>query len=180
MPKQQTSKRRPKPVNQTLRKTLRYDRAVADAVDHLQREVAKNDGVNLAAVDAAGVPEYTKNLDFSKAIRMLVVENHKAAKQLAGKPEAWPEAQAVELPIQIWDGLTACRNHLSYSQGSLYVMLRKVNFDEGEISSDEFREAYEAVIESKQSVARMEAMLVQLLNHHQADEADAKSDSAER
>lgn len=175
----QQSKRRPKPVNQVMRKTLRYDRAVADAVEHLQREMAKNAGVNLTAVDASGVPEYTKALDFSKAVRMLVVENHKAALVLAGQPEAWPTSQTVQLPMEIWDGLTQCRNNLSHSQGSLYAMLRKVNFAEGEISREEFREAYEAVMESKQAVARMEATLVQFLNRED-DEAVAQSSHAER
>lgn len=141
------SKRRLKPVRFPLRTTLRYDAAFAKAIDEMRRALARRDRVDISTVD------------FSSAVRALVGDRYTAAALLAGRPEAWPSANAVELPRGLWDGLTECRNRLSHSQGSLYAMMKKLNFDES-ISRDEVRAAFDAVQESKQSLARMEQRLV--------------------
>lgn len=142
-----TKTRRPKPMNHPLRKTLRFDEHVADAVEQMRRALAR----------VRRVP--VEKVDFSEAVRLLLVENVKAARVLAGQPEAWPSSRSVELPAELWDQLTDCRNRLSNSRGSIYTIMRKINFHEN-VTRDEVRDAFEAVQESKRAVERMEERLV--------------------
>lgn len=150
--------RRSKPVNQDKRKTLRYDRAVEDAVARLQRAAARNG----------------TQLDFSKAVRTLIVDGFSAARALSVDPSAWPQSQTVDLPAELWEAITECRNRLSHSQGSLYTIMRKLNFDES-VDAAEVREAFTAVQESRGAVERIEARMVAFLTQ-ESDEAGAKSD----
>lgn len=159
------SKRRPKPVRFPLRSTLRYDAAFAEPVAEMRRAIARRRGVDLGKVD------------FSTAVRALMGDRYEAASLLAGQPEAWPGAGAIELPRELWDALTECRNRLSHSQGSLYNISRKLNLGET-ISLDEARAAFQAVQASKQAVTRMEQHLVAFVTGA-SDAAGAKS-AAER
>lgn len=139
--------RRPKPVNFGKRRALRLGADEEAAVAAMRAALAKNRGT-----DAEQVP-------FSEGLRLLLTENIKAAQVLAGQPGAWALSQSVDVPAELWDGLTDCHNRLSHSQGSLYTILRKLNFDET-VTKDEVRVAFEAVQESKTAVARMEDRLV--------------------
>ncbi|OYO00737.1 hypothetical protein CGZ95_08935 [Enemella evansiae] len=139
--------RRPKPVNFGKRRTLRLGEAEDAAVEHMRAALARNRGVR------------TGDVDYSEALRLLLVENYKSAMVLAGEPEAWPTPTTVELPAELWDGLTECRNRLAHSQGSLYTVMRKLNFDET-VRRDEVRAAFVAVQESKEAVARLESRMV--------------------
>lgn len=136
--------RRPKPVNYGKRRTLRFGDAEEAAVESLRLALSKSRG---------------KKVGFSEAHRLLLTENEKAARLLAGRPEEWTRTETVEVPAELWDALTECRNAVVHSRGSLYGILRKVNFDEGPITRDETRAAFEALEESKAAVARMEARL---------------------
>ena len=155
------SKRRPKPVRFPLRSTLRYDAAFAEPVAEMRRAIARRRGVDIGRVD------------FSTAVRALMGDRYEAASLLAGQPEAWSAAGVVELPRELWDALTECRNRLSHSQGSLYNISRKLNFGET-ISVDEARAAFQAVHASKQAVTRMEQHLVAFVTGA-SDAAGAKS-----
>lgn len=150
--------RRPKPVNQGRRATLRYGDEVANAVDQLQREVAKSRGIPLHRTDDAGVPLYTKALDFSKAIRMLVVENERAARIMAGSPSSWPTSSQVELPEAFWSALDEVRNRQSHAQGSLYQIARKLNFDAGPVAREEFVAAFHTLRSCQESLAQLVAL----------------------
>lgn len=145
-----TKTRRPKPVNYGKRRTLRLGAREEDAVAAMRAAMAKNRGVDI------------DDVEYSEALRLLLIENHKAATVLAGRPESWPTSTTVELPAALWDALTECRNRLAHSQGSLYTVMRKLNFDDG-VTRDEVREAFTAVQESKATVARMEARLVEFV-----------------
>src|SRR5699024_12129541 len=67
-----------------------------------------------------------KKVGFSEAHRLLLTENEKAARVLAGQPESWIRTETVELPDELTTTLRDCWNALSHSRGSLYGILRKV------------------------------------------------------
>lgn len=138
--------RRPKPVNFGKRRTVRLGEDEERAVSAMQAALAKVRGVDATKID------------FSEALRLLLGENEKSARILAGQPEAWSQPATVTIPDELWDGLTACQRALSHSQGSLYVILRKLNFGD-DLTKDEVVAAFDAVQESKAAVARMEAAL---------------------
>lgn len=153
--------RRPKPVNYGTRRALRFGEAEEAAVAAMRAALAKS-----RRIDAAQV-------SFSEAHRLLLVDAERAARILAGQPEAWTSSRSVEVPIELWDGLSECRNRLSHSQGSLYTIMRKLNFDEA-VTPDEVRAAFVAVQSSKAAVERMEAVLVEMVSTLEA-EADAEA-----
>lgn len=157
--------RRPKPVNFGKKRTLRLGVAEEAAVHQLRAALAKNRNMSV------------ENVEFSEAVRLLLVENIKAAKILAGHPEAWPTSTTVDLPAELWDGLTDCRNRLSHSQGSLYTIVRKLNFNDGPVTTDEVRKAFAAVQDSKEIVDRFEARMVDFVTD-MSDVAGAESDGA--
>lgn len=137
--------RRPKPVNYGKRRTLRFGDDEEAAVESLRLALSKSRG---------------KKVGFSEAHRLLLTENEKAARVLAGQPESWIRTETVELPDELITTLRDCWNALSHSRGSLYGILRKVNGLEDEpFTRDEARAALEALDESKAAVARMEARL---------------------
>ncbi|MDQ0648604.1 hypothetical protein QFZ53_002800 [Microbacterium natoriense] len=154
--------RRPKPVNYGTRRALRFGEAEEAAVAAMRAALAKSRRVDPSQVS------------FSEAHRLLLIDAERAARLLAGQPEAWTSARTVEVPMELWDGLSECRNRLSHSQGSLYVILRKLNFNEGATPED-VRAAFAAVQSSKAAVERMEAALVEMLGTLEA-EADAEAD----
>lgn len=151
----QKKSRRPKPINFGKKRTLRLGAAEEDAIEQMRVALAKSRGVKVGDVD------------FSEATRILLVENLKSAMVLAGKAEAWPTSSTVDLPQALWDLLTDCRNRLSHSQGSLYTIMRKLNFDE-DVTPTEVDEALEAVRESKAAVARIEDRLVEFVTEASA------------
>jgi|GEM_PF-3175626 len=153
--------RRPKPVNYGTRRALRLGPAEESAVASMRSSLAKTRGVD------------ADDVKFSDALRLLLVGNEKAARVMASQPETWTYSRTVELPLELWDGLSECRNRLSHAQGSLYNISRKLNFDEG-ISPAELRDAFLEVQESKDAVARMEAALVVFASGHPAG-ADAEA-----
>jgi len=155
--------RRPKPVNFGTRRALRLGPAEEAAVASMRSSLAKTRGVD------------ADDVKFSDALRLLLVGNEKAARVLAGQPETWTSSRTVELPLELWDGLSECRNRLSHSQGSLYNMSRKLNFDQG-VSPAELRDAFLAVQESKDAIARMEAALVEFAS---ADPAAADAEASD-
>lgn len=157
-----SKKRRPKPINYGLRRTLRLGAREEAAVAAMRSALAENRGVAL------------DDVDYSEAVRLLLVENHAAAMELAGRPDSWPASTTLELPAALWDQLTECRNRLAHSQGSLYTILRKLNFDQT-VDRDEVRAAFNAVQSSKDAVARMETRLLAFLSDMEAG-ADAKAD----
>lgn len=137
--------RRPKPINFGKRRTLRLGEAEESAVEALRQKLAKSRG---------------KSVGFSEAHRLLLTENEKSARLLAGQPEEWTSAETVELPEELSDTLRSCWNALVHSRGSLYAILRKVNgVDDGPFTREEARDALESIDESKAAVARMEERL---------------------
>lgn len=143
--------RRPKPVNYGIRHTLRLGHAEEAAVHQLRAALAKNRNVSVG------------NVEFSETVRLLLVENIKAAKVLAGHPEAWPTSTTVDLPAEIWDAVTEAGNRLSHCQGSLYNISRKLNFEDGPVTSSEVRAAFEANQQARASHARLEELMVGLV-----------------
>ncbi|PWD52044.1 hypothetical protein C8046_16730 [Serinibacter arcticus] len=129
----------------------------------MRQALAHNRGVEVDAVS------------FSEAVRGLLVDRDQAARELAGQPGSWPTSRTIEVPADLWDGLTDCRNRLSHSQGSLYTIMRKLNFD-AEVTNEEVREAFEAVQASKRAVTGMEDLLVHFVQGA-TDAAVAKSDA---
>ncbi|WP_218220430.1 hypothetical protein [Nesterenkonia sp. Act20] len=101
-----------------------------------------------------------EKVPFSEGLRLLLTANEKTARVMAGQPEQLATASTfVDVPADLWNGLTECQNRLSHSQGSLYTVMRKLNFNEG-ITGDEVRAAFTAVQESKTAVVRMEERLL--------------------
>lgn len=149
-PISQTKPRRPKSVNYGHRRTLRFGTAEEAAVLHMRYALAQLRGVEV------------EKIPFSEGLRLLLTENVKAAQILAGKPEALPYSQSIELPLELWDALADCRNRLSHSQGSLYTIMRKLNFAET-VTAAEVRDAFEAVQKSKGTLARLEERVVEFL-----------------
>lgn len=138
--------RRPKPVNFGKRRALRLGEPEEAAVEAMRSALA-----DIRGVDVDDVP-------FSEGLRLLLTENEKAAQVLAGQPEAWTKSSTLEVPDELWDGMTDCRNRLSHAQGSLYTIMRKINFTEA-VDEDQVRAAFEAVQESKAALVRMESTL---------------------
>lgn len=157
--------RRPKPVNYGMRRTLRLGDAEEVAVDQMRSSLAK---IRRVPVD---------EVDFSEAVRLLLVENVKAARVLAGQPESWPTSQTVDLPAEAWDALTDAGNRLSHAQGSLYNISRKLNFDDGPVTRGEMLAAFEANQEAKASLAAFEQLMVRLISD-MSDAAGAESGGA--
>lgn len=155
--------RRPKPVNYGIRRALRLGPAEEAAVASMRSSLAKARGVD------------ADDVKFSDAVRLLLVGNEKAARAMAGQPETWTPSRTVEVPMELWDGLSECRNRLSHAQGSLYNISRKLNFEQG-VSPAELRDAFRAVQESKDAVARMEAALVAFAS---ADPAGADAEAGD-
>jgi hypothetical protein len=152
-------------VNYGRRRTLRLGVAEEAAVARMRAALAKSRRVPVEQVD------------FSEAVRLLLVENEKAARVLAGQPESWTPSQAVDLPAEAWDAITDCRNRLSHSQGSLYNISRKLNFDDGPVTRAEVLAAFEANQEAKASHARLEELLVRFVEG-MSDAAGAESGGA--
>lgn len=157
--------RRPKPVNFGQHHNVRLGAAEEAAVRYMREALAKQRGADVEKVS------------FSEALRLLLGENVTAARALAADPSALPRAEALDLPIEFWDGLTDCRNKLSHSQGSLHVILRKLNFDET-VSKGEVREAFDAVQESRAAIARLEAHAVALVTSLAGAGAEAETEAA--
>lgn len=162
VPRRTSKPRRPKTVNYGSQRAVRLGMRHEEAVAAMREELAKIRGVDVSKVS------------FSEGLRLLLDENEKAARIMAGEPESWTPSQAVEIPSELWNGLTECRNRLSHSQGSLYTIMRRLNFGAG-IGRDEVRAAFAAVQESKNAVARIETALVSFLDGKSA-EAAAKAD----
>lgn len=158
-------RRRPKPVNYGTRRTLRLGPTEEAAVDRMRTALAKS----------RRVP--AERVDFSEAVRLLLVDNERAARVLAGQPESWTPPQTVDLPAEAWDALTDCRNRLSHSQGSLYNISRKLNFDEGPVTRAEVLAAFEANQNAKASQARLEELMVHFVDD-MSDAAGAESGGA--
>lgn len=154
--------RRPKPVNYGRQRALRLGEAEEAAVAGMRAALAHSRRVDPSQVS------------FSEAHRVLLVDNERAARILAGQPAAWTSSRSVEVPIELLDGLIECRNRLSHSQGSLYTVMRKLNFDEA-VTPDEVRAAFVAVQSSKAAVERMQAALVEMVSTLEA-ETDAEAD----
>ena len=159
--------RRPKPVNFGTQRRIRFGPKEESAVSHLRAALAKNRGVEIEKVN------------FSEAARLLLVENHQTAVELAGRPEAWPTSTLVELPAELWDTLTGCRNALVHARGSMYGILRKSNcVDDGPFTRDEAREALTSIEESKEIIARLEERMVAFVAEASAA-ADAEADGSQ-
>lgn len=158
--------RRPKPLNYGSQRAVRLGVRHEEAVTAMRQALAKIRGVGISKVS------------FSEGLRLLLDENEKAARIIAGEPESWTPSQTVALPLELWNGLTECRNRLSHSQGSLYTIMRKLNFDE-DVDRDQVRAAFSAMNESKAAVARMEATLVAFVDLTSAGaEAKANDEAA--
>ncbi|MFP3397649.1 hypothetical protein SB749_15065 [Brevibacterium sp. SIMBA_078] len=164
-PRRTSKPRRPKPVNYGTQHAVRLGVRHEEAVAAMQRALAKSRGVDASKIS------------FSESLRLLLDENEKTARIMSGEPESWSPSQTVAVPLEVWNGLTECRNRLSHSQGSLYTIMRRINFGEG-IGRDEVRAAFGAVQESKAAVARMEAALVSFLDGKSAGAAAKADDEA--
>ncbi|WP_433676909.1 hypothetical protein [Microbacterium gorillae] len=113
-------------------------------------------------------------VEFSEALRLLLGDNERAARILAGQPEAWTPSHVVDVPQDLWDGLNDCRNAVVHARGSMYGILRKVNFDDGPVSRPEMLSAIEAVTSSQAALERMEIALVEMVSTLEAA-ADAEA-----
>lgn len=109
-----TGQRR-KPTNYGRHRNLRLGVEEENAVAALQEALSELRG--------------GKSVPFSEALRTLLVENEKAARVMAGQPEALATAGAgtVAVPDEVWESLSDCRNRTSHSQGSLYTIMKKLN-----------------------------------------------------
>lgn len=146
-----TKQRRAKPTNFGVRRSFRLSGAEEDAIAAMREALAR----------VRGVP--TEKVSFAEALRLLLTENEKAARALAGQPEKLvASAGRIDVPDDLWNRLTDCQNRLSHSQGSLYTVMRKLNFDEG-VTREEVRTAFDAVQESKAAVERMEERLLEFI-----------------
>lgn len=144
----QQKQRRPKPVNYGKKRSLDLGPAEEAAVGELQKAMTRQRG---------------KQVPWAEAARTLWTKNLESARALAEQPEMLAaNAAGIDVPTELWNGLADCRNRLSHSQGSLYTVMRKLNFDEG-ITKDEVVAAFDAVQESKAAVARMEERLVEFV-----------------
>jgi hypothetical protein len=86
---------------------------------------------------------------------MLISHNYEAAQFYANQIPAMPMRQVIDLPERFWDSIDECRRRVMHSQGSMYTVMRKLNFGEI-VSAEEVRDAYLAVQESKQALLRLE------------------------
>lgn len=149
------SKRRPKPSRFPYRSTLRYDTEFGKLVARARRALARQRHVTVSAID------------FSTAVRTLVTRRFEAASALAGQPEAWPESNTLDVPDELWETLTDCRNRISHSQGSLYAIVRRLDIGD-EVTASELRAAFSAVQESQHTLAGLEERLVHLVTQTEA------------
>ncbi|MDR8019233.1 hypothetical protein [Nesterenkonia aerolata] len=109
------------------------------------------------------------DVDWAEAVRILLVENEKAARVMAGQPEALATAGAasVAVPDEVWESLTDCRNRTSHSQGSLYTIMKKLNFGDA-VTKQQVAEAARDVKESKEAILRMEELLIEFVESERA------------
>lgn len=154
--------RRPKPVNYGRQRTLRLGEAEEAAVAGMRAALAK-----IRRVDPSQV-------SFSEAHRLLLVDAERAARILARQPEAWKPPQIVDVPEALWVGLNECRDAVVHSRGSMYAILRKVNFDEGPVTRSELLSAIATVKSSEAALERMEVSLVEMVSTLEAA-ADAEA-----
>lgn len=154
--------RRPKSANYTRQRAVRLGDPEETAVGRMRTALAKQRRVPVDAID------------FSEALRLLLGDNERAARILAGQPEAWTPSRIVEVPAELWNGLNECRNAVVHARGSMYAILRKVNFDEGPVTRAEMLAAFDAVRSSLESLEHMEISLVELVGTLEAA-ADAKA-----
>lgn len=110
-----------------------------------------------------------KSVPFSEALRTLLVENEKRARVMAGQPEALASggAASVAVPDEVWESLSDCRNRTSHSQGSLYTIMKKLNFGDA-ITKQQVAEAARDVKESKEAILRMEELLIEFVESERA------------
>lgn len=125
-------------------------------------EVNAVDAMREALAEVRGVA--ADKVAFAEALRILLVENEKAARVMAGQPEALATAGAatVAVPDEVWESLTDCRNRTSHSQGSLYTIMKKLNFGAA-ITKQQVAEAARDVKESKEAILRMEELLIEFV-----------------
>lgn len=161
-PRSTGKQRRPKLVNFGRQRALRLGDAEEAAVHRMRSALAKQRRVPVESVD------------FSEAVRLLLCDNERAARILAGQPEAWTASRVVEVPQNLWDGLDQCRNAVVHARGSMYGILRKVNFDDGPVTRTEMLAAFDAAQSSLAALERMEAALVELVSALEAA-ADAEA-----
>lgn len=97
----------------------------------------------------------------TEAVELLLTQNIEAIKAMAENPEELPEADGgiIDVPQQFWDGLHDCRNRLSHSQGSLYTLMKKLNFGDP-VTKQEVAGAAKDVKASKDAVDEMRQMMV--------------------
>lgn len=150
MPTLQSSHHGPKrhlrTTNYDRRITLRVDDEIARAASDVQSAVQRASG---------------RTISQSAALRMLILDNGRVARALAGDPESWPVDTTVDLPRELWDGLTECRNAAAHAQGSLYGILRAANAS-GLSASDHtaIGQALTTVQESRDAIERLEELAV--------------------
>lgn len=161
-PHSTSKQRRPKALRYGSQRAVRLGDPEEAAVDRMRSALAKQRRVPVDAID------------FSEALRLLLGDNERAARVLAGQPEAWTPSRLVEIPAELWNGLNECRNAVVHSRGSMYAILRKVNLDEGLVTRAEILSAFDAVRSSLESLAHMEISLVELVSTLEAA-ADAKA-----
>lgn len=147
MAKSKTTRRRweprPKRTNFGERRTIRLTDAETDAVEKMRSQIAKVRGVDVEKVT------------FSVALRTLISHNLEAAQFYADQIPGMPQRHVIDLPEEFWHYLDDCRRRVMHSQGSMYTVMRKLNFDEV-VSAEEVTAAFVAVQESKQSLLRLE------------------------
>lgn len=109
------------------------------------------------------------DVDWAEAVRLLLVENEKQARVMAGQPEALATAGAgtVAVPDEVWESLSDCRNRTTHSQGSLYTIMKKLNFGDA-VTKQQVAEAARDVKESKEAILRMEELLIEFVESERA------------
>lgn len=151
VPRRPSKPRRPKPINYGTQRAVRLGARHEEAVAAKQRALAKSRGVDASKIS------------FSEGLRFLLDENEKTARIMANEPESWSPTQTVAIPLEVWNGLTECRNRLTYSQGTLHTIMRRLHSNEN-VYRHELRATFAAVQEARNAVARMEAVLVSFLD----------------
>lgn len=88
---------------------------------------------------------------------------------MAGQPEALATAGAgtVAVPDEVWESLSDCRNRTTHSQGSLYTIMKKLNFGDA-VTKQQVAEAARDVKESKEAILRMEELLIEFVESERA------------
>lgn len=143
---------RRKPVNYGKRRSLRLGADEENAVAAMRQALADVRGV---AFD---------DVDWAEAVRLLLVENEKQARVMAGEPEATAKgSDVIDVPDELWQELADAKKITTHARGSLHILARKLNFGK-HVSQQEFAEALKSNRRAEEANQRMEEALLRFIH----------------